>query len=44
MTLARRLAAFAARLRFEDLPPEVVASVRLRALGDVGALMKLFRA
>jgi 2-methylcitrate dehydratase PrpD len=36
MTLARQLAAFAARLRFEDIPAEVVASVRLRALDVLG--------
>ena len=36
MTLARDLAAFAARLRFEEIPPEVVASVRLRALDVLG--------
>jgi 2-methylcitrate dehydratase PrpD len=36
MALARRLAEFAAALRFEDLPPEVVASVRLRTLDVVG--------
>jgi 2-methylcitrate dehydratase PrpD len=36
MTLARRLAAFAAGLRFEDIPPEVVASVRLRVLDVLG--------
>ena len=36
MTLAERLAAFAADLRFEDLPPAVVASVRLRALDVLG--------
>ncbi len=36
MTLARELAAFAARLRFEDIPAEVVASVRLRALDVLG--------
>jgi 2-methylcitrate dehydratase PrpD len=54
MTLAERLAAFAADLRFEDIPPAVVASVRLRALdilgiavlalGDVRILMPLCRA
>lgn len=49
MTLAERLAAFAADLRFEDRPPAVVASVRLRALaldtlGDVRILMRLCRA
>ena len=36
MTLGQDLAAFAARLRFEDIPPEVVASVRLRALDVLG--------
>ena len=36
MTLARRLAEFAAALRFEDIPPAVVASVRLRALDILG--------
>ncbi|MBI4636974.1 MAG: MmgE/PrpD family protein, partial [Candidatus Rokubacteria bacterium] len=36
MTLARELAGFAARLRFEDIPVEVVASVRLRALDVLG--------
>lgn len=36
MTLARDLAAFAGRLRFEEIPPEVVASVRLRALDVLG--------
>ena len=36
MTLAERLAAFTADLRFEDLPPAVVASVRLRALDVLG--------
>ena len=36
MTLAQRLAGFADRLRFDDLPPEVVASVRLRALDILG--------
>jgi 2-methylcitrate dehydratase PrpD len=36
MTLARRLAEFTASLRFEDIPPAVVASVRLRTLDIVG--------
>ncbi len=36
MTLAHDLAGFAARLRFEDIPPEVVTSVRLRALDVLG--------
>jgi 2-methylcitrate dehydratase PrpD len=36
VTLARRLSRFADRLRFDDLPPEVVASVRLRALDILG--------
>ena len=36
MTLARRLATFAAGLRFEDIPPAVVESVRLRALDVLG--------
>lgn len=36
MTLARRLAAFAAALRFEDIPADVVASIRLRALDVLG--------
>jgi 2-methylcitrate dehydratase PrpD len=36
MTLGREVADFAARLRFEDIPPEVVASVRLRALDILG--------
>src|SRR2546430_3956499 len=36
MTLARRLATFAAGLRFEDIPPAVVGSVRLRALDVLG--------
>src|SRR5207302_736970 len=36
VTLARRLAEFAAALRFEDIPPAVVASVRLRALDILG--------
>ena len=36
MTLAQRLAAFAAALSFDALPDEVVASVRLRALDVLG--------
>ncbi len=36
MTLAERLSDFAARLTFEDLPPSVVASVRLRVLDILG--------
>ena len=36
MTLAERLAAFAADLRFEDLPAAVVADVKLRALDILG--------
>ena len=36
MTLAERLAEFAVGLEFEDLPPDVVASVRLRALDILG--------
>jgi 2-methylcitrate dehydratase PrpD len=36
MTLAERLAAFAAPLEFEVVPAEVVASVRLRALDILG--------
>ncbi|HEV8616963.1 MAG TPA: MmgE/PrpD family protein [Methylomirabilota bacterium] len=36
MTLARRLADFAVGLRFEDIPAEVVASVRLRTLDILG--------
>jgi 2-methylcitrate dehydratase PrpD len=36
MTLAQRLAAFAASLSFDALPDEVVASVRLRALDVLG--------
>jgi 2-methylcitrate dehydratase PrpD len=34
MTLAERLADFAADLRFDELPPAVVADVKLRTLGD----------
>jgi 2-methylcitrate dehydratase PrpD len=36
MTLAEHLSAFAARLSFEDVPPSVVASVRLRVLDLIG--------
>ena len=36
MTLAERLAEFAVGLEFDDLPPDVVASVRLRALDILG--------
>lgn len=36
MTLARRLAEFAAALDFADIPPAVVASVRLRTLDIAG--------
>jgi 2-methylcitrate dehydratase PrpD len=36
MTLAARLAAFAAGLAYEDLPPPVLASVRLRVLDILG--------
>ena len=36
MALARELARFAADLAFERIPPEVVASVRLRALDILG--------
>ena len=36
MTLAQRLAAFAASLAFEDVPDDVVASVRLRTLDVLG--------
>src|SRR5207247_9885329 len=36
MTLAERLAEFAVGLEFEDLPADVVASVRLRALDILG--------
>src|SRR5438093_1088844 len=36
MPLAERLAEFAVGLEFEDLPPDVVASVRLRALDILG--------
>jgi 2-methylcitrate dehydratase PrpD len=36
MTLARRLAEFTAALEFDRLPPEVVASVRLRTLDILG--------
>ena len=36
MTLAERLAEFAADLEFDDLPADVVASVRLRARDILG--------
>ena len=36
MTLAERLAEFAANLRFEDVPPAVVDSVKLRILDVLG--------
>ena len=36
MTLAERLSEFVAGLQFDDLPPDVVASVRLRALDILG--------
>jgi len=36
MTLAARLAAFAVALRYDDLPPAVLASVRLRVLDILG--------
>lgn len=36
MTLSRHLARFAAGLRFDAIPPEVVADVRLRLLDTVG--------
>ena len=36
MTLAERLAAFTAGLRFEALPADVLASARLRALDVIG--------
>lgn len=36
MTLAERLAAFAAGLEFDRLPPDVVASVKLRTLDVLG--------
>jgi 2-methylcitrate dehydratase PrpD len=36
MTLAERLAAFAADLKFDDLPPAVVSDVKLRALDILG--------
>lgn len=43
MTLAGRLAAFAASLSFADLPPAVVASVRLRALDVLGIALAASR-
>ncbi len=36
MTLARRLAEFTASLTFAAVPPDVVASVRLRTLDIIG--------
>jgi 2-methylcitrate dehydratase PrpD len=36
MTLAERLTGFAARLEFDDIPTDVVASVRLRTLDILG--------
>ena len=36
MTLAERLTEFAARLEFDDIPTDVVASVRLRTLDILG--------
>lgn len=39
MTYSRTLAAYAARLTYEDLPPEVVASTRLRLLDTVGVCL-----
>ena len=36
MTLAERLAGFAADLRFQDLPPSVIDSVKLRTLDVLG--------
>jgi 2-methylcitrate dehydratase PrpD len=36
MTLAERLSEFATRLEFDDIPTDVVASVRLRALDILG--------
>ena len=44
MTLAERLAAFAAALEFEDLPADVIASVRLRALDILGIALAASRA
>lgn len=35
-TLAQRIAAFAADTSFDDLPPEVVASVKMRVLDTIG--------
>src|SRR6185369_13315262 len=43
MTLARRLAEFAASLDFADLPPSVVASVRLRTLDILGIALAASR-
>ncbi len=39
MTLARRQAEFAARLRFEDLPEDVVSSVKERVLDTLGVAL-----
>ncbi len=43
MTLARRLADFAVALRFDDIPSDVVASVRLRTLDIVGLALAASR-
>jgi 2-methylcitrate dehydratase PrpD len=43
MTLAGRLADFAVALRFEDIPADVVASVRLRTLDIVGLALAASR-
>jgi 2-methylcitrate dehydratase PrpD len=43
VTLAGRLAAFATRLSFDDLPPAVVASVRLRVLDVLGIALAASR-
>ena len=39
MTLSQALAEFAVRLRFEDIPPEVIANAKLRLLDTVGACL-----
>jgi 2-methylcitrate dehydratase PrpD len=39
MTLAERLAAFAASLEFDDLPPAVVAAARMRTLDVLGVAL-----
>ena len=39
MTFSQTLADYAARLTYEDLPPEVVASTRLRLLDTVGVCL-----